>query len=128
MPTWVFVVSKCWQNFKILQLAWTLAPNTFWMKCLRCLIFAQTIVLHPYFMKITTSISIWLQLNHNGRLKKKLNGPFLWMGLNCLKAGATSRRHFAQICLKKSANWIFCQIDFSKKLKFLSLVNLHHFL
>ena len=28
-------------------------------------------------------------------LKKKLHGPFLlWMGLNCLKATATSRRQF----------------------------------
>ena len=27
-------------------------------------------------------------------LKKKLYGPFLWMGLNCLKARATSRRQF----------------------------------
>ena len=26
--------------------------------------------------------------------KKKLYGPFLWMGLNCLKATATSRRQF----------------------------------
>ena len=27
--------------------------------------------------------------------QKKLYGPFLWMGFNCLKARATSRRHFA---------------------------------
>ena len=27
-------------------------------------------------------------------LKKKLYGPFLWIGFNCLKARATSRRHF----------------------------------
>ena len=26
---------------------------------------------------------------------KKLYGPFLWMGFNCLKAGATLRRQFA---------------------------------
>ena len=26
--------------------------------------------------------------------KQQLNGPFLWMGLNCLKAKATSRRQF----------------------------------
>ena len=26
--------------------------------------------------------------------KKKLYGPFLWMGFNCLKATATSRRQF----------------------------------
>ena len=28
------------------------------------------------------------------RLKKKLYGPFLWMGFNCLEARATSRRQF----------------------------------
>ena len=28
------------------------------------------------------------------KLKKKLYGPFLWMGFNCLKATATSRRQF----------------------------------
>ena len=28
------------------------------------------------------------------KLKKKLYGPFLWMGFNCLKARATSRRQF----------------------------------
>ena len=27
-------------------------------------------------------------------IKKKLYGPFLWMGFNCLKARATSRRQF----------------------------------
>ena len=27
-------------------------------------------------------------------LKNKLYGPFLWMGFNCLKATATSRRQF----------------------------------
>ena len=26
--------------------------------------------------------------------KKQLYGPFLWMGFNCLKARATSRRQF----------------------------------
>ena len=26
--------------------------------------------------------------------KKQLNGPFLWMGFNCLKARATPRRQF----------------------------------
>ena len=31
----------------------------------------------------------------NASLKKnKLDGPFLWMGFNCLKATATSRRQF----------------------------------
>ena len=43
-----FCGPKCWQNFNILQLAWSLTPNKFWTKYLRCL------------------ISIWLQLNHNG--------------------------------------------------------------
>ena len=66
MPTWVFVALKCWQNFKILQLAWTLTPNKSWTKCVRCLIFAQTKAFHLYFMQITTFISIWLQLKHNG--------------------------------------------------------------
>ena len=28
------------------------------------------------------------------KLKKKLYGPFFWMGFNCLKARATSRRQF----------------------------------
>ena len=29
LPTWVFVALKCQQNFEILQLVWTLAPNKF---------------------------------------------------------------------------------------------------
>ena len=29
-----------------------------------------------------------------GNNKKKLYGPFLWMGFNCLNARATSRRQF----------------------------------
>ena len=29
-----------------------------------------------------------------GNTKKKLYGPFLWMGMNCLKARATTRRRF----------------------------------
>ena len=33
------------------------------------------------------------KLPHNKK-KKKLYGPFLWMGFNCLKARATSRRQF----------------------------------
>ena len=33
----------------------------------------------------------------NLKLKKKLYGPFLWMGFNCLKATATSRRQFNSI-------------------------------
>ena len=65
LSMWVFVAPKCWQNFEILQLAWTLAPNKFWTKCLKCLIFAQTIVFHLYFMEITTLTFILLQLSHN---------------------------------------------------------------
>ena len=96
LSTWVSAASKCQQNFKILQLAWTLVTNKFWTKCLRCLIFAKTIVFHSYLMEITTFISIWLQLNHHGssNLLKNFNK------LNFL--------------------------DFPKKLKFLFLVNLHH--
>ena len=40
-------------------------------------------------------------MNHTNKVilvlsyfKKKLYGPFLWMGFNCLKATATSRRQF----------------------------------
>ena len=66
LSTWVFAASKYQQNFKILQLAWTLTPNQFWTKCLRCLIVAQEIVFHSYFMEITSFIFIWLQLNHYG--------------------------------------------------------------
>ena len=37
---------------------------------------------------------VWLDmgLEYNSNKKKQLNGPFLWMGFNCLKARATSRR------------------------------------
>ena len=49
LSTWVFVAPKCQQNFEILQLVCTLTSNKFWTKCLRCLIFAQTKVFHPYF-------------------------------------------------------------------------------
>ena len=34
------------------------------------------------------------QCKCNYQNKKKLYGPFLWMGFNCLKATATSRRQF----------------------------------
>ena len=64
-----FCGPKLRQNFEILQLVCTLAPNKSWTKCLRCLIFAQPIVFHPYFMEITTFIAIWLQLSHNGSSK-----------------------------------------------------------
>ena len=52
-----------------MKLVWTLTPNKFWIKCLRCLVFAQTIVFNQYFMETTTLISIWLQLSHNGGSK-----------------------------------------------------------
>ena len=68
LSTWIFV-AQCQQNFEILELVWNLTPNTFWRKCLRCLIFAQTIVFHQHCMKITSLISIWLQLSHNGSSK-----------------------------------------------------------
>ena len=41
LPMWVFVAQKCQQNVEILHLVWTLTPNKFWTKCLRCLIFTQ---------------------------------------------------------------------------------------
>ena len=66
LPVWVFVALRHQQNFEILHLLSSLIPTKFWTKCLRCLIFAQTIVFHTYFMEITTLISIWLQLSHNG--------------------------------------------------------------
>ena len=72
---------KCKQNFKILLLAWTLTPNISLTKCLRFLIFAQTIVFHAYFIEITTVITIWLQLNHNSSsdlLKNFCKLNFLW--------------------------------------------------
>ena len=60
---------KVLTNYEILQLAWTLTPNEFPTKCLRCLIFTQTIAFHSYFMEITTLISTGLQLNRNGSSK-----------------------------------------------------------
>ena len=38
---------------------------SYWYGCPRYMIFAQAIVFHPYFMGITASISIWLQLSNN---------------------------------------------------------------
>ena len=38
-------------------------------------------------------------------LKKKLYGPFLWMGFNCLKARATSRRQFTFYHLVPRNSW-----------------------
>ena len=43
---------------------------------------------NPYFQKNRKKyLKIYIY-------KKKLYGPFLWMGFNCLKATATSRRQF----------------------------------
>ena len=36
---------------------------------------------------------------------KKLHGPFLWMGINCLKARATSRRQFTFYHLVPRYSW-----------------------
>ena len=62
LSIWVFEAQKFRHNFEILLLIWTLTPNKLGRKCLRFLIFAQTIAFNPYFMKITTLISTWLQL------------------------------------------------------------------
>ena len=43
------------------------------------------------FIKKTYNKSYIVSLK---KKKKKLYGPFLWMGFNCLKARATSRRQF----------------------------------
>ena len=64
-----FLCHWCQQNFEILLQVWILTPNTSSTKCPRCMTFTQAIVFQPYFMKITTSISIWLQLSHNGSSK-----------------------------------------------------------
>ena len=43
--------------------------TSFWTKCPRCMTFAQAIVFQPCFMEVTTLISTWLQLSHNGSWK-----------------------------------------------------------
>ena len=40
------------------------------------------------------SITLKMTNDKDNQKKKKLYGPFLWMGFNCLKATATSRRQF----------------------------------
>ena len=50
LPMWVFVPLKFWD----------FAAGRFWYKCLRCTIFIKAIVFHPYFIELTTFISIWL--------------------------------------------------------------------
>ena len=69
LSIWLFAALKCQQISEIFQSLLTLALDKFWTKCVRWLIFAQTIVFCPQFMEITTLISIWLQLTYNGRLK-----------------------------------------------------------
>ena len=78
LSMWFFVARTCKQSFKILLLVWTLTPNNFSTKCFRCLIFAQTIVFHLYFMEITTLISTWLQVrqNHSSKLHPLQNNFF----------------------------------------------------
>ena len=44
-------------------------------------------------IRLTQSRIIWKEsIQEKGTKKKKLYGPFLWMGFNCLKAKATLRR------------------------------------
>ena len=50
-------------------------------------VFTELILLYPCFIYVS-----WQKVSQY--LKKKLHGPFLWMGFNCLKARATSRRLF----------------------------------
>ena len=64
-----FLFHWCQQNFEILLQVRILTSNTSSTKCPRCMTFAQAIVFQPYFMKITTSVSIWLHLSHNGSSK-----------------------------------------------------------
>ena len=98
LPLWAFVAPKCQQNVDILQHAWTLKPNKFWIKCLRSLIFTQTTLFHHKL------ISTWLQLSHSGSSNLLKN----FSKLNFFG-------NFKLLLWKKK--WI----------KFLSLVNLHHF-
>ena len=92
------IKKKTFQKFfpyEILLLVWILTPNKFWTKCPRCMTFAQAIVFQPYFMELTTLISIWLQLGHNSSSKLLKNfgkssffGNFklpLWIFPNKLK-------------------------------------------
>ena len=60
LSTWIFVAQSV--NKILRSCSW-------YGICLRCLIFAQTIVFHQHCMKITSLISIWLQLSHNGSSK-----------------------------------------------------------
>ena len=64
------------KSFEILQLVWILTPNK---SCPRCMILPQAIVFHPYFIEITSFISIWLQFRHYGstKLLKNFKSNFL---------------------------------------------------
>ena len=46
------------------------------------------------YSKLLSSLDFLHQNLLNQNNKKKNYGPFLWMGFNCLKARATSRRQF----------------------------------
>ena len=84
LSMWVFVAPKCQESLKILQLVWTLKANKFGTKCFRCLLFAQTIVFHLYFMEITTfrSISLQVRQNHSSKL---LKGYICYKSIFCNK-------------------------------------------
>ena len=104
LSMWIFVAQKWQQSFKNLQLVCALATRKFSKKCLRCLIFAQTIVFHWYFMEIIILISIWMQVRHNGSSK------LLNILIKSIFLAILSYHHR----LKKKKNSI--------------LINLHHFL
>ena len=65
----------------------------------------RVIVFHPVFMEIATFISIGLQLGHSG--------------------SSNLRKIFSKLNLLAILSYHYA---FSKKLKFLFLVNLHHFI
>ena len=52
----------------------------------------QSSHLDRYQLLVTCVSPVYIVVDK--KLKKKLYGPFLWMGFNCLKATATSRRQF----------------------------------
>ena len=68
--------------------------------CLQCTIKTSSSVNLSQVMTILQRQHSWKSQKQNKVLTrkknlKKLYGPFLWMGFNCLKARATSRRQFA---------------------------------
>ena len=64
LPTWVFVNLKCQQNFEILQLVWTLAPNTFWIMFQILDFCPNNSIAHIFYGN--NHLFIFLQLSHNG--------------------------------------------------------------